>query len=82
MYVPELQIVSLAFRLRGSNATLSNVDYNSAYKEESQTMKKKLENEENILRKYEKNDEKHSGDNSLPSELVKIFENMSKTANQ
>ena len=42
MYIPELKIESLAFRLRGSNATLSNVDYDSEYKKEIKKLKPHL----------------------------------------
>ncbi|MCR5400963.1 MAG: DUF721 domain-containing protein [Treponema sp.] len=82
MYEPELNIVSLAFRLKGSNATLSNVNYNSAYSQEAKKMEKKLQEEEKVLRKYEKNDEKYSGADDLPDNLKKIFENMEKSASK
>ena len=86
MYEPELNITSLAFRLKGSNATLSNVNYDSAYSEESKRYEKKLREEEKILNNYSKNDEKNSSgneggtSNELPPDLLKIFENMEKKA--
>ena len=86
MYEPELNITSLAFRLKGSNATLSNVNYDNAYSEESKRYGKKLREEEKILNNYSKNDEKNSSgneggtSNELPPDLVKIFENMEKKA--
>ena len=47
MYVPELKVSSLSYRLKGSNAQLYNVDY------ESQKMNEKISAEEKKLSQYD-----------------------------
>lgn len=56
MYVPELNVQSLAFRLKGSNASLTNVNYYAELKKESSRMNENLKKEEKILEKFSKND--------------------------
>lgn len=72
MYVPELNINSLAFRLKGSNARLSNVNYDSELKNESRKLNQNIEKEEEIIKKYEEN-------NKLKSETENKLGNKSES---
>lgn len=78
MYVPELNINSLAFRLKGSNARLSNVNYDSELKNESKKMNENLEKEEEIIKKYEKTVLKKESEEELKSETEMKSETESK----
>lgn len=75
MYVPELNITSLAFRLKGSNARLSNVNYDSELKNESRKLNQNIEKEEEIIKKYEEN-------NKLKSETENKLGNKSESKNE
>lgn len=75
MYVPELNINSLAFRLKGSNARLSNVNYDSELKNESRKLNQNIEKEEEIIKKYEEN-------NKLKSETENKIGNKSESKNE
>lgn len=77
--LPDLKINSLAFRVTGSNANLSD-SYENQVKKYKSEMNKKIDEQEKILSKYQKqdlsqNEEKKS---SLPPELEKRFENIKK----
>lgn len=72
MYVSELNINSLAFRLKGSNARLSNVNYDSELKNESRKLNQNIEKEEEIIKKYEEN-------NKLKSETENKLGNKSES---
>lgn len=77
MYVPEMHITSIAFRVRGSDATLVSVDYKDQLKSENEKMNKKIQNEENILKKYENSDDKkNTSDTELPDSLQSMFKSM------
>lgn len=87
MYVPELSIETLAFRLKGSNARLTNVNYDSEFKDESKKMKENIERNEKIIEKYERNnkisEEKNETENKngfLPDDLLEKFKRMEETA--
>ena len=81
MFVPELNIVSLAFRLKGSNATLTNVRYDAEFKKESSKMKENLEKDEKKISEFDKNRKKtESISSSLPNELLSKFKEMENTA--
>lgn len=75
MYVPELNINSLAFRLKGSNARLSNVNYDSELKNESRKLNQNIEKEEEIIKKYEEN-------NKLKFETENKLRNKSESKNE
>lgn len=77
MYVPEMNITSIVFRVRGSNATLIKVDYEDELKKETARMNKKIQNEESAFQKYEKNDEKNTIQNEeLPESIKLMFDSM------
>lgn len=77
MYIPEMNINSIAFRVKGSNATLVNVNYEEHFKKSSEEMNKKIEKEEIALKKYEKVDDKENTlDNELPESLKLMFDSM------
>lgn len=78
MYVPEMKINSLAFRLKGSNAMLHNINYEEEIYKENQKESKRIEKEEEFLNKYEKKDENKGTNCELPPELVAKFESMKK----
>ncbi|MGP1458631.1 MAG: DciA family protein [Treponema sp.] len=52
MYAPELKVTSLSYRLKGSNAKLYNVDYDTELRRESQKMNEKISEEEKKLSRY------------------------------
>lgn len=76
IYAPELNIKSVAFRLKGSNALLCDVNYDDIMIKERQKMKEKYEKEEKILQRIEKKDENKSTEYILPPELTAKFESM------
>lgn len=76
IYAPDLNIKSVAFRLKGSNALLHDVHYEDIMKKERQKMAEKYENEEKILKKIEEKDENNSAGYTLPPELNAKFESM------
>lgn len=76
IYAPELNIKSVAFRLKGSNALLCDVNYDDIMIKERQKMKEKYEKEEKILQRIEKKDENKSAEYILPPELTAKFESM------
>lgn len=80
MFVPDLKIRSLAFRLKGSDAKLCEINYDERLKIERQKEFKKNSREEKILEKYETKENKKETEKSytLPDELLKKFENMKK----
>lgn len=80
MYIPEMNITSIAFRVKGSNATLVNVDYGDQLKTEQERMNKKIEKEEIALKKYEKVDDKNdTSATELPDSLKLMFDSMRKS---
>lgn len=84
MYVPEMKIKSLAFRIKGSNAMLcgaSDGEYEKQLAKENQRLSKKIEEEETVLKKYEKSDDNQSNEksNEIPQELLNKFKSMEQT---
>lgn len=75
MYAEELNIVSLAFRLKGSNATLKSVSYENELKKQSEISKKKLDEEQKIIEKFSNNTENENTE-ELPDELKAKFESL------
>lgn len=74
MYAKELEIRTLAFRLKGSNATLHQVDYGKQIKSAIELEKKNEEKIDEELKKYEKKDETVKG--QLPDDLFEKFESL------
>lgn len=73
MYLPEFKIQSLAFKIRGSNVSLCSVNYEEQFNKEREIMNKKIEMQENELKKFQKNDEIQSTNVELPAELLEKF---------
>ena len=75
MNLPSLKINSLAFRVAGSNAKLSNT-YEEELAKSRQAMEKKYEQQEKELEKFNtpKNGEKKA--NSLPADLLAKFDSI------
>ncbi len=82
MYVPDLEIRSLAFRLKGSDAKLYEVNYDEKLRIERKKEFKKFSKEEATFEKGKVKEYKRENENSykLPDELLKKFENMKKSA--
>ena len=78
IYAPDLAIRSLAFRLRGSDAKLYEVNYDERLKIERQKEFQKFSEQEKILEKYEQKQNKTEKAYTLPDELLKKFEDMKK----
>lgn len=76
MYAPELNIKSVAFRLKGSNALLYDVNYDDIMVKEKHKMAEKYKDEEKMLTKMKKKDEDKSTECTLPPELAAKFESM------
>lgn len=74
MYAKELEIRTLAFRLKGSNATLHQVDYGKQIKSAIELEKRNEEKIDKELKKYEKKDETVKG--QLPDDLFEKFESL------
>ena len=74
MYAKELEIRTLAFRLKGSNATLHQVDYGKQIKSAIELEKRNEEKIDEELKKYEKKDETVKG--QLPDDLFEKFESL------
>ena len=75
--IPELEINSLVFRLKGSDFGLTTVDYDEQIEIEKKRLEEKFAKEDEILKKFEtpKSEEK----SEVPDALKKIFEDMSKS---
>ena len=76
MYAPEMDVKSLAFRLKGSNALLHNVDYDEVMSKEKEIMRKKYENDEKIIQDTVRKVENECTSYELPPELLSKFESM------
>lgn len=80
IYIPEMEIDSIAFRIKGSNATIVEVDYDKQLEKENRINDEKMKKEEEILKKYDKKDEKNNTEKQeLPENLKSIFESMKKS---
>ncbi len=79
MYIPEMEIKSIVFRTKGSNAVLNSVDYNKEIQKENKKMYEKYAKEEEFLKKYKKIDETKKETNELPEEIKSMFDTMRKT---
>ncbi len=80
MYIPEMQIDSIAFRVRGSNFNLAKVDYDSELKKENEKKYKQLEKDIKIAEKYEKSFKKiENNENNLPENIVSAFDRIKKS---
>ena len=79
--LPNLKISSLAFRVRGSEASLSDIYENQLEKAQSKMNEKIEEQERQLQNRFEKNDEKENQikkSEKLPDELFNILENLKK----
>ena len=72
--IPELNVQSVVFRLKGSDFGLKRVDYDKQMKVEKAKLEAQYKKQEEILKKFEM--PKSSGDKELPENLKKIFEDM------
>lgn len=80
MYIPEMEIKSIVFRTKGSNAILNSIDYNSEFNKENKKMAEKYEKENEFLNKYKKSDEtKKTESNELPEDLKSMFDTIRQT---
>lgn len=84
MYMPEMNVKTLAFRVKGSNATLCSYNYENQLKKENEKEKERIEKEETVLEKYEKVDDKKNTsnfaeNNEIPEEISNMFESMKQT---
>lgn len=75
--VPELKIFSLAFKLAGTNASLTDFEIKKQNENERKRLKKSFEKDEKILEKegfgYKKNEDAKK---SLPPEIQKMFDSL------
>ncbi|MBR0031855.1 MAG: DUF721 domain-containing protein [Treponema sp.] len=72
--IPELEIDSMVFRLKGSDFGLKNVDYDKQMAVEKAKLKMQYKKQEEVLKKFEM--PKTSGTKELPENLKKIFADM------
>lgn len=84
MYMPEMNIKTLAFRVKGSSATLSDYNYENQLIKANQAEIEKIKEQENTLKKYEKVDDKKNTSNiekkdEIPAEISNMFESMKQT---
>ena len=73
MNLPSLKINSLAFRVAGSNANLSN-SYEDQLSKSRKEMESKIEQQEKELEKFNKN--KPAVSSGLPEELLAKFDSI------
>ncbi len=79
-YIPNVEIRSLAFRLRGSSASLTKVDESSVQENERNKLQKKFDEEDRYLEEFEKKrqnsvsaDENQDSKVDLPDNLKNLF---------
>ena len=77
MYMPEMNIQTLAFRVKGSSANLSD-SYDELLKKDLEKEKESLEKQEKLLKQYERQDDKKNTENSyeIPENLLNMFKSM------
>ena len=81
MALPEMKINSLAFKVKGTNANLSE-SYEKRLSDEKEKYNKKLEETEKALDSYNKDkEEKNKTENQaeLPQELLEKFNSIRKS---
>ena len=80
MALPDLKITSLAFRLAGTNAGLSET-YEKSLSSAREQFSKKLDEQEKELKKYDskKNQSENQGKSELPQELLDKFDSIRKS---
>lgn len=79
MYVPEFNITSLAFRLKGSNSVLHNVDYDAQLSQGRQKLMQEMEAEGKILEKYGSPEAQQSENASLSPEIQEKFDSIKRS---
>ncbi len=79
-YIPEIDVRSLAFRLRGTSASLTKVDENVVQENERKKLEKKFDEEDRFLEEFEKNRQKlgkseqeSDSKGELPENLKNLF---------
>lgn len=77
MALPEMKINSLAFKIKGTSAGLSE-SYDKQLMKEREKYNKKLDEQDKELKKYEKPVSKEEG-TELPPELLAKFDNIRKS---
>ena len=80
MTLPEIKVNSLAFRIAGSQAKVSDI-YDSEVEKQRNALEKEIERQENQLKKFNKTaDEKNNGKTStLPPEILAKFESINES---
>lgn len=71
--VPDLKITSLAYRLKGSEASLCGIDYKTSLQQEQEKMRKKLDADEKTFESFSKREENTQ---ETPPELQNLFKSL------
>ena len=84
MYIPEMNVKTLAFRVKGSAATLCDYNYENQLKKENLKEQEMIKKQETVLKKYEKVDDKKNTfisakKDEIPQEISNMFESMKQT---
>lgn len=82
MYMPEMNVTTLLFRVKGSDATLSDLSYDKQLEEANKKELEKINRKQTILKKYEKvddNNKNESHSSELPEDISNMFKGMMKT---
>lgn len=79
MYLPEIKINSLAYRIKKANDISCPVDYDSIIKKEKIRMEEKMKEESEKIEKFEENSKKEEKNIELPPELKDKFDSIRKS---
>ena len=79
-----MNVKTLAFRVKGSAATLCDYNYENQLKKENLKEQEMIKRQETVLKKYEKVDDKKSTlisskKDEIPQEISNMFESMKQT---
>lgn len=85
IYLPEIKVNSLAFRITGSQAKLSDI-YDSEVAKQRTELERKIEHQENQLKKFNSSadnksqlDKNKKGNSTLPPEILAKFESINES---
>ena len=69
MYAPELNVSSLSYRLKGSNAALHNVNYKKEFEYHSKKMAENFDLAEHMIQNYAQSASANQSEIKIPEEL-------------
>ncbi len=79
MYLPEIKITSLAYRIKSANEISCPADYDSIIKKEKSHMEDKMKEESEKIEKFKNNQKESNKEIELPPELKEKFDSIRKS---